>query len=191
MGKQLSLIKEPRRKTKRWWIVKQTTYGGSLNYRKVARPFDRRKLVHAVFKSDVGRSLSFSRFSRLNRQLILQATTRYGVRIRDISIHHNHIHLLYSAGTKEINSRFLRLISAQLGRRYARFRNQLGFKTKGLWIQRPFTRLVSWGRKSLVLIQAYFKKNRAEALGFIPYQPRNHGLQTFLALWEKQKFRSA
>jgi hypothetical protein len=45
---QLSLFKPPRKNTKLWWITEQHSYGGSMNYRKVARPFDSKKLTHAV-----------------------------------------------------------------------------------------------------------------------------------------------
>ena len=49
-SKQLSFYKDPRKGTKIWWIKKQTTYGGSFDYRKVERPFDSKKLVHVVLK---------------------------------------------------------------------------------------------------------------------------------------------
>ncbi|MGE4133520.1 MAG: hypothetical protein AB7F86_17930 [Bdellovibrionales bacterium] len=60
-SKQLKLLKDPRRDTKAWWIAKQHTYGGALNYRKVPRPFAKDKLVHGVFKARVNGGFSFTR----------------------------------------------------------------------------------------------------------------------------------
>lgn len=191
MARQLSLFKDPRRNTKRWWIVKQSTYGGSLNYRKVARPFDSKKLVHAVLKSQLGRAFWFSRYPQKHRELIVRAARRYHVTLTDLAINHDHIHLLYSAKSKDLNASFLRFLSAEFGRRYSRLRRSVGLTGRPLWTQRPFTRLVSWSRKSVTAARNYIKRNRHEALGFIPYQPRAHRLTAFLKSWEKQSFNSA
>lgn len=191
VAKQLSLLKNPRRNTKLWWIVKQTTYGGSLNYRKVPRPFDRKKLVHVVLKARLGRALWFTRFSRIHREIIENAADRYNVTLKDLAIHHDHFHLLYSAKSRELNVQFLRFLSAEIGRQHARLRRQIGLKSQKLWVQRPFSRLVSWGRRSVQSVLNYIHRNRQEALGFVEYTPRNHRFGHFLAQWEKQSFSSA
>ncbi len=187
MAKQLPLLKDPRQNTKLWWIVKRTNYGGSMNYRKVRRPFDSKMLTHAVFKARLGRSVRFSKFEGTVREILVTAAGRYGVRINDSAIHHDHIHLLFYTKTRESQVRFLRFFSAEMGRRYARLYRRMGWAAKPLWVARPFSRLVSWGKKSLRHIKNYIRRNRFEALGFIPYRPRNHSIGRFLARWAGQR----
>ena len=185
--KQLSLIKEPRKNTKLWWIKKRTTYGGSFNYRKVARPFDSKKLVHVVFKARLGKGIWFSKSQPSITKLLNECATRYHVTLRDLAINKDHIHLLIH--TKEQNSFtcFLRLVAAELGRKYKGIFSRFGFKKpKNFWLHRPFSRLVNWGKKSLQAIHQYIKKNRDEVLGFVEYTPRKHQLNKFLADWESE-----
>jgi REP element-mobilizing transposase RayT len=184
--KQLPLIKEPRKNTKLWWIVKQSTYGGSLNYRKVARPFDSKKLTHAVLMGAVGKELRFTKSSESIRKVIKETAKKYEVKIKELAINHDHIHILFYTKLRESQKRFLRFIAAELGRKYQKLREKFGIEsTKSLWRQRPFTRLVSWGKKSLKIVVDYIKKNHDEAMGFIPYQPRQHRLTTFLKKWSQ------
>jgi REP element-mobilizing transposase RayT len=189
--KQLSLLKDPRKNTKLWWIVKQTTYGGSLNYRKVKRPFDSKKLTHTVLKARLGKANGFLGRQELVRDVLQMASHRYGVRINDSAIHNDHIHTLTFTKSRDSHIQFLRFVTAELGRRFKALKNHLGQSPRSLWAGRPFTRLVSWGTKSLQRIKKYIERNRHEALGFIPYQPRKHRLTRFLQLWEKQTFSSA
>ena len=185
--KQLSLFKDPRKKTKLWWIVKQTTYGGDLNYRKVARPFDSKKLTNAVFKSQLGTALRFTRSQLSIRKLLERVATACDVKIKDVAINHDHIHLLFAAKTKENQTRFLRLFAAEMGRKYKSLMRKFGIKKNGsMWKHRPFTRLVSWGKSSLDRVRDYFEKNRQEAAGLVEYMPRDHQLVVFLKQWKEQ-----
>src|SRR5262249_9601626 len=93
MAKQLQLIKDPRTKTKLWWIKKQHSYGGSLNYRKVARPFDSKKLVHTVFKAKLGRSIWFTRWEKEIGKILRDTAHRYDIKLRDYAINKDHIHV--------------------------------------------------------------------------------------------------
>ncbi len=187
MAKQLSLIKDPRKNTKLWWIVKRAAYGGSLDYRKVRRPFDSKMLTHAVFKAKLGQAVRFSKFEASVRQILIGAAKRYGVRVTDSAIHHDHVHVLFYTKSRESHVRFLRFFSAEMGRRYARLFRRMGWTAKPLWLARPFTRLVSWGKKSLRHVKSYIRRNRWEALGFIQYQPRRHSIAKFLERWERQR----
>jgi len=186
-AKQLSLFKDPRKNTKLWWIVKQNVYGGSLNYRKVRRPFDKSKLTHAVFKAALGGTFRFTKFDSSVRQVIYRAAQRYGVKVTDLAVNHDHLHVLFYTKSREAQVRFLRLIGAELGRWYKAIRKKFGLAQKKLWLERPFTRLVSWGRKSLARVRAYIQRNRREAVGFIAYKPRAHALTAFLAQWAGQR----
>ncbi|MGE4131874.1 MAG: transposase [Bdellovibrionales bacterium] len=183
-SKQLQLIKDPRKNTKKWWITKQHTYGGALSYRKLPRPFAKDKLVHGVFKAKIDGVLRFTKHQVTVRQVIDRASRRYGVKIKDIAIHHNHIHLLWYTRSKEAHTRFIRLFAAELGRYYARLRRKYRIKPGPLWLARPFTRLVAWGKRSLAAVTHYIRKNRDEVMGFVAYIPRRHALNRFLSQWE-------
>lgn len=185
-SKQLSFLKDPRRRSKLWWIVKQGVYGGSLNYRKVRRPFDKKKMTHAVFKADLGRAMGFHKFERNIFRILKNSAHCYGIRLRseDIAIHPDHLHVVFYTKTREAQLRFLRLVSAEIGRKYYVLRKKLGHARKPLWRHRPFTRLVSFGRRSLSSLRNYVLRNRLETLGFIAYQPRQHRLNQFLDQWE-------
>ncbi len=190
MARQLTLLKEPRRNTKLWWIVKQSAYGGSLDYRKVRRPFDSKKLTHVVFKAELGKALRFTRFETRVRDILKNVAARYGIRIKSVAVHHDHVHILFYTKSREAQIRFLRLFSAELGRRYAALHRKLGIRARKLWVARPFTRLVSWGRKSLLAAKRYIERNQWEATGFLDYKPRRHRLTAFLTKWGAQQPRS-
>ena len=180
-GKQLSLLKDPRKDSKLWWIVKRHVYGGSMNYRKVRRPFDSKKLTHTVFKAKLGSAIWFTRSQGKVWDIVHRSAKRYGVKIKNLAINRDHIHVLFYTGSREAQIRFLRLFSAEMGRMYKQIRG-----TSGLWVARPFTRLVSWGKRSLRTIRRYFERNRFEAFGFVDYKPRDHRIASFLEKWEKK-----
>lgn len=185
--KQLSLFKDPRKNTKLWWIRKQKNYGGSLNYRKVERPFDSKQLVHVVFKAQIGQQTWLTRSSKSIQNLIDTVAKKYDVKIKEKSINRDHIHLLIWTNERENLIKFLRLFSAEMGRKYKEIFKRYGLrKSKNLWAARPFTRLVPWGRKSLASVTKYIQKNTQEALGFLEYKPRNHRLILFLEKWKEQ-----
>ncbi len=186
-SKQLSFFKDPRRDTKIWWIKKQTTYGGSFDYRKVERPFDSKKLVHVVFKANLGKGIYFTKSQKSVGNLIRTVADKYQVNIKEQAINKDHIHLLVWTNQRESFLKFLRLFSAEMGRKYKEIFKKFNFKkAKNLWVARPFTRLVSWGKRSAQNVVKYLHKNTQEALGFLEYRPRKHRVRIFIEKWEQQ-----
>lgn len=184
MAKQLQLIDDPRKKTKLWWIRKQYAYGGSMNYRKVARPFDSKKLTHAVFKAKLGKGIWFTRSQKYILELLNQVAQRYHIKVREVAVNKDHIHIVFYTKKRANQVGFLRFFAADMGRKYARIHRRFGIKSSTIWIARPFTRLVSWGKRSRLALDNYLKKNRDEAMGFVEYAPRKHALNRFLRLWQ-------
>ena len=181
---QLSLFKETRKNTKLWWIENHGSYGGALNYRKVKRPFSSKKLVHVVFKGRLGRGIYFTRSRKSCERVLHKVAKRYGVNIKSFAINKDHIHLLIWTKQRESFLRFLRYFACELGRKYKEIFLRYGIrKPKGLWLHRPFTRLVSWGKRSVENVVAYIDKNHQEAMGFLQYTPRSHRLDLFLKRW--------
>src|ERR1700712_480369 len=113
---QLSLIKGPRKDTKLWWITKHTTYGGSLAYRKVARPFDSKKLTHGVLCAQLGTQLRFTKSRESIQKLIDRVAKKYEVKIKDLAINHDNIHILFYTRLRKSQENFLRLVAAEMGR---------------------------------------------------------------------------
>jgi len=186
-SKQLSLFNDPRKGTKLWWIRKKQVYGGSINYRKVSRPFDSKQLIHAVLKGRPGSALRFTKSVKSIQGLLFKIASRNGVRLVDFAINHDHIHLMLSARSAEKFRHFLRHFSSEMGKQYKRLRKKFGIESgAGLWIHRPFTRLLSWGKKSRLVVRNYFNKNRLEAFGFIEYTARKSALCGFLEKWDRQ-----
>lgn len=165
--------------------------GGSLNYRKIKRPFDKRKLNHVVFKARLGPSIWFTKSQKSIAKVLQFSAQRYGIKLKSFAINRDHIHVLTWGGDQVTNGNFLRFFSAEMGRKYGRIFNKFGLsKRKNLWLHRPFSRQVSWGKKSIAKIMNYIKKNRDEALGFIQYTPRKHQmLAAFLAMWSERYYK--
>lgn len=184
MARQYSLFKQVRKNTKLWWIREAHCYGGALKYRKVARPFDSKKLSHVVFKANVGKSLRFTKSRRSIEKLIKYSASRYRVKIDRLAINHDHIHVLSYSPKKQNQTLFLRYFAAEMGRKYKILREHFGLQAKTLWLQRPFTRLVSWSKRSLATARAYVEKNKSEAMGFLPYEVREHRITEFLERWK-------
>ena len=82
--RQQSLIKEPKKETKRWWVEKQHSYGGALDYRKTKRPFDSKKLIHSVLKSRG--EIQFTKSEKSIRELMQLCARKCGVKIKDAAI---------------------------------------------------------------------------------------------------------
>lgn len=183
---QLSLFKAPRKGTKRWWIETKKVYGGSLNYRKNKRPFDENKLNHVVFKARLGRGIWFTKSQKSIEKILKASSQRYKLNLKSFAINRDHIHVLIWGGDSSSHSNFLRFFSAEMGRKYGQVFKRFGLiKRRSLWTHRPFSRPVSWGKRSLDIIFNYIEKNRNEALGFIPYTPRQHQLTRFLEKWSE------
>lgn len=194
--KQISLFKPTRHNTKKSWIEKQSVYGGSLDYRKCKRPFSSKKLTHVVFKAKLGKSIWFTRSQKSIAELLKYSCARYNLKLKAFSIQKDHVHVLCfplqtnSRLAQENFKNFLRFFACEMGRKYKQIFIRFGLnKNENLWVKRPFTRLISWGKGSLEKILNYIEKNELEALGFVDYTPRKHQLNRFLQHWAYDGFK--
>ncbi len=147
-----------------------------------------------VFKATLGQGVWFTKSERSIVRLMKQIAQRYAIKIKSFSVQKDHIHVLvypessaHPRRAKENFQNFLRLFSGQMGRKYKMIFKRLGIQApKSIWTYRPFTRLVSWGKKSLNSILKYIEKNTLEALGFVQYLNRNHRLDLFLKKFSQE-----
>lgn len=173
-------------------------FGGRLLYkrRKGRRPLSSKEAMHIVMRSLWAKG-PFSFRAAANHsaieQLIKSVSQRYGVRVYRKTIMSNHIHLVLLAGHRESYKAFIRLLTGQIashvmmGLSFVEFIHQFKDQytestTNGSITEpqgvgqkffqfRPFTRVLHWGRDFKTCCD-YVLKNTLEALGFIPYQPR-------------------
>lgn len=187
---QLSLLKTRRKKSKIGWIEKQNIYGGALEYRKIKRPFDSRKLTHIVFKARAGEVTSLRKRETAIVKIMYRVAQKYGVAITLHSVQKNHVHVLAYTKMRLALTNFLRLFSAEVGRLYSKLFRMWGIrKSQNLWVSRPFTRLVSFKNRELATVKNYIRKNTFEALGFFVYNRNTTALQKFVLSKVTSKLR--
>jgi hypothetical protein len=143
-------------------------HGGSIRkgLRKLARPFDRRRPMHIVMRSN----RAYGTWSFLHRRnkgtvflLVLDTAARYQIRIYSWENVGNHLHFAAKAPSRRALRAFLRVLpqrimfvvtGARKGRPRGRFFHEIAY-----------SRIVNWGREWKVLLR-YIWKNTLEALGF-------------------------
>lgn len=159
---------------------KQLSFGGSLlklSHAKTARPLSSKQALHVVLRSEFGQgSRSLLKHERVIRNTLLKQGRRHGVKVYRVANAGTHLHLLVRFTKRRGLQNFLRGSCGLIARKVMgteRGRAQTPFPDKSLqpkrirfWSQRPFTRVVSWGR-DFDSVLAYVKLNSLEALGFL------------------------
>ncbi len=137
-------------------------FGGALSLkgkRKTARILDRRKPLHFVLKSKKSANL-YSHRILLRRLLVLYAK-KFGVKIYKESVQKDHFHFCVKITSRHLYRTFIRALTGVIAQK-------LG---KGLWILAPYSRVVTWGRDFLGLLD-YILLNDCEVGGIVPYASR-------------------
>ncbi|MBY0385390.1 transposase [bacterium] len=148
--KQLSFISKP-----------SIEYGGSLlkGRRKTERVLDSRKPIHLVLKTKS--SFSLFKQKKILQKVLRKQAKRFGVKIYSESIQSDHWHICLKITNRRLYRGFIRALTGIIAR-------NLG---KGLWQLRPYTRIVSWGRDFLNVLD-YLLLNQCEVSGVVPYAVR-------------------
>jgi hypothetical protein len=162
---------------------RQLSFGGSLlkfSHAKVARPLSSKQALHIVLRSEwvqrEGSTRSFLKHERVIRNTLLKQGRRHGVKVYRVANAGNHLHLLVRFTKRRGLQNFLRgscgLIARKvMGTERGRAQRTSADKSaqpkkQSFWSQRPFTRIVSWGR-DFDSVLSYVKLNSLEALGFL------------------------
>jgi len=152
MSKQLQLFKQ----------TTKTAFGGSLlknSHAKTARPFSPKASMHIVLKAH---SHILKHYDRRVEILIEKQARSHFIKIYSMQNVGNHIHLVLRSKNKESLQNFLRAIGGLIPRLLA---------SSGLWLQRPFSRIIRWGR-SFQTIKNYMTINQYESQGYSRGQAR-------------------
>lgn len=190
-AKQISLFKTD-------W-KHQYSHGGLLRQRRKGRgtrPLSCKEPLHVVFKIHQKqlRQLSLrspQTFGLIN--LIIQTyATRFFIKIEQISIQNDHVHLLIRTSRRSLFHHFFRVVAGQIAQqlnregllRHMNVTDTLK-PTKKLWKFRPFSRVVR-GYKAWKTVRDYIQLNEKEAKGEIKYSKlrlRGLSMSDWQVLW--------
>jgi REP element-mobilizing transposase RayT len=150
------------------------------SHAKTARAIACKKPMHLVMRSSLAKGArSFLHRDRELRALFEKQAKLFGVRIYRFANAGNHLHLIVMPRSRMAFKNFLRAVSGLTAR--AVLGAERGSPhTESFWDQRPFTRILEWGR-DFVNVKAYLLQNALEAIGFVPYRSRSSPGRNFLS----------
>ena len=173
----------------------QFQHGGELRRKRAGRgkrPLSTKDSLHVVFK--INREahrpgLRHYKSYALSTRVIDRYAKTFYIKIIQLSIQGNHIHILIRANKRSLFHHFFRVVAGQIAQGLGqRVTDTPGERQKGqkFWIYRPFSRVVkSWTAEKTV--RNYIRLNEKEACGEIPYsKSRLKGLmpEQIRELWE-------
>lgn len=154
-----------------------------------ARPLSSKDPLPLVFKINRHRLRHFSlrapRGFSLTLQILKKYSKRFAVKVEQISIQGDHIHLLVRTSRRSRFQNFFRVVAGQIAQRFEKeglLRFEVGRVTGtpsgsrdgvmglvSLWKYRPFTRVIK-GWRAYKTVQNYIQLNEQEVLGKILYR---------------------
>jgi len=176
------------------------SHGGSLRNQRAGRkfrPLSSREPVHLVLKANKERVRSGFRTYRrffLIQGILQKYSNRFFIKIEQVSVQADHIHLLIRTSRRSNYQSFFRVFAGQIAQRLEQEQlltvvtdtPQAPLKVaKKLWKHRPFTRVIR-GWRAYRIVRDYIQLNEQEALGRIVYRKqRLKGLssQEWEILW--------
>ncbi len=176
--KQLHLIPE---------FNSRKEHGGtfSLGKRRKQRPLSLKNPLHLVLRSDFAYgSRSLLRHRPLIEKVIAKAKKRFAIRVYEMAVVSNHIHIMIRGRTRQDLQNFFRVVAGHIAQELLRQfpilpsekaepggASKTREKENRFWQTRIYSRIVSWGREYLN-VKKYVVQNAFEALGLIPYKTR-------------------
>ncbi len=161
-----------------------TAFGGTLLKNKknrTARPLSCSEHMHMTLKSSHMNG-DVSLFRKENRELfvgLLKALSeKYHITIMEYKLVGNHIHLLFKIACRSLYRKFIRCLTGQFAKKMIQ---RYGLKVKRFFDERPFTRVVKFGR-DLIRVTSYIRNQlvkqlisslEAHARLLLRYQVRN------------------
>jgi REP element-mobilizing transposase RayT len=152
---------------------------------KSERPMDQKKALHLVLKSSqaVGESSFKNRkFKTKIWDIICDHAEKQDVKIYQYANGGNHLHILLRAKHRSDYVAFIKTITGLIARLVGKSQRGHPLKKK-FWDARPFSRVVSFAKKEFATIKTYLLRNTLEAIGWMPYFPRDTHLPNKLRNW--------
>ncbi len=152
-------------------------FGGAYlrnSHAKTRRPISSKTPMHLVMRSRLARgrhSLLF--YERAVQKIIARQARRFGVRVYRLRNAGNHLHLLILPPSRKSFQGFSRAITGLIVRRVLGAEKASAVFQKGsrFWDQRPFSRLLHWGREYKIVAD-YLVEESVQAMGFFPQRLR-------------------
>jgi len=150
--------------------IEKKHFGGALlknSHAKSKRPVTLRAPMHLVLQSSIAKGpFSLHQHQRRVQKIVYDQGRKFGIRIYRLANAGHHFHMILSPGSRRGYQGFIRAISGLIAR--AALRVERG-QAKGLkfWDQRPFSRVISWGREYALTCE-YILQDNLDAMGFLP-----------------------
>lgn len=161
--KQLRLI-SPKKLRKRCFGEAGMAFGGSHlknSHAKSERPFSPRAAIHTVLRARAPFTLlKRGRRARIETLVNILAK-RHGVRVHRFANVGNHLHLLLECRQKTGFVSFLRTLSGSIAR-FIKIEERSEPKSLALWLQRPWTRILSARGRGFLKAWQYVDLNDLE-----------------------------
>ncbi len=162
-------------------------HGGtlSLGKRRKRRPLSVKNPLHLVLRSDFAYGTrSLLRHRPLIEKVIAKAKKRFAIRVYEMAIVSNHIHMMVKGCSRQDLQNFFRVVAGHIAQELLRQfpllpserikrggASKTREKENRFWQTRIYSRIVSWGRE-YTNVKEYVVQNALEALGLIPYKNR-------------------
>jgi putative transposase len=156
-------------------------HGGELRKKRkgrLHRPLSTKAPHHIVFKLHKSRlkhlSLRSPQGFLLSQNIIRKYAKKFFIKVEQISIQHDHIHMCIRTSRRSLFHNFFRVVAGQISQQFQKdgllkkVTDTLK-KKASLWIQRPFSHLVA-GQRAYRNVRNYIQLNEKEVLGQIPYR---------------------
>lgn len=151
-------------------------FGGALLKKaknRTSRPISTKHSMHLVlranYKPKLGGFLSLQN-KKIVEKVLAKLAAKYGVKIQQLAINTNHIHILLKLSNRYTYAAFIRSLTGTIAIQISKA-NKFKSLTKKFWEYRPFTRIVE-SFKAFSIARDYVLLNQLEALGAIAYQPK-------------------
>lgn len=109
------------------------------------------------------------------QDVVRQQAQKFGVRVYRLANAGNHLHMIILPNSRSGFNSFVRSLCGIIARMVLGAERGSA-KNVQFWDQRPFTRILEWGREHQGVVR-YLVQNSLEALGFIEYTPRKSKLK--------------
>jgi putative transposase len=159
-------------------------HGGELRKKRAgrkSRPLSSKEPLHLVFKANKPRlkrrSFRFSKEYLLTLKLTKRYAKKFFIKVEQMSVQNDHIHLLIRTGKRSQFQSFFRVLAGQIAQEFERQKMLARKKVTdtptgkgmGLWLHRPYSRVVR-GWKAYQTARNYVALNELEVTGKIPYR---------------------
>lgn len=163
----------------------QLEFGGAFlqGKRRSKRPLNIKTPLHLVLRSELASGdRNLTKHRNHIEKTIKKASRRFKIKVYEIGLVHNHIHLCVRGYQRRDIQNFFRVVAGHIAQnilslhplnlKEKRFGYRCSSRNK-FWQSRIYSRIVSWGQDFLN-VRNYVIRNALEGLGLIPVKARNY-----------------